>query len=271
MLTNHGTTHAPFRPYRDHTEQTTSPGTTEKPYDETGAMQFIVCTIIVYSVGGVCCTFVSRFRRYARNDSDFKFQDDAVNRYRKKERELKLEGYKMQMLNEITKHAENIKRYEDKQRLLELERLVQNEDFGASLSTSKRSRLRGFLKRNKKKQNIQRAAAANANNGAQQPRLGNRRKSASDVLGIGGFSFLFMDASNPRLQELQEEDEVDSVPESADISLSRSHIEIHVRSPDDNDVIDADDKTEDIEMNVKTNYSDGSHLKVEETILSSSL
>lgn len=249
--------------------------TTESPranYDETGAMQFVVCTIIVYSVGGVCCTFVSRFRRYtSRSNSDVKAQDEAVNKYLKKEKRLKLEGYKMQMLNEIAKHSENIKCYEERMRLLELERQLQAEDFSAACAKGGKSKRKnkGFLKRNRKKQSVDLTGTGTFK------QLANRRKSASDAFGKVGFSILFMDTANPRLQELQEEEEVDSAPECelSDFPLSRGKLKVQARIPDlkIGEEQEVEVEVESTDVNNQTETSDENHLMVKETSLSSSV
>lgn len=91
-------------------------------YDASGALMYIVCTMVVYSVFGVFCTLLVRVRRSRSQQTDIKDQDEAVEKYLKLERLLKFESDKRHMRNDIQKHAESITRFEEKMRIAEEER-----------------------------------------------------------------------------------------------------------------------------------------------------
>lgn len=102
-------------------------------YDASGALQYIVCTLVVYSVFGVFCTLLVRVRRSRKSGISIKDQDEAVDEYLKLERHLKFESNKRHMRNEIQRHVDSIVRFEEKLRLLEEARFQELEKHVSSM------------------------------------------------------------------------------------------------------------------------------------------
>lgn len=167
-------------------------------YDSVGAMQFVVCTIVVYAFFGVFCILVVRFRKGTASHASAKRQADAINNYLKKEESLKLEGFKIKMLKEIEKHSESIRVFEERMRLLEIQRDIKTD---AELSSHKK----GKAKRKRKNKHVMHIP---------QPNLGRRRFSAADAIGRAGISTLFMEpniSAVPKVSESAEEIELQDV------------------------------------------------------------
>lgn len=163
-----------------------------KDYDQAGAMQFIICTIFTYSFLGVFFLLVTRFRQGTTAHQSARTESDAINNYLKSERTLKLEGCKLKMISEIEKHAEDIKKYEEKLKLLEIQKDIREKDFGLPLEVKrKHSIFKTGLKKHKKA-------------GSRMP-PGKRRLSMPAAFGRMGFSFLFMESAEETLKEENEE------------------------------------------------------------------
>ena len=67
-------------------------------YDHQGAMQFIVATVLVYSICGVLCTLINRMKRLRGKSHQSYLQDENVQRYLKSEKVLKLDGRRTKMM-----------------------------------------------------------------------------------------------------------------------------------------------------------------------------
>lgn len=131
--------------------------TTEVPndsYDAQGAMQFIIATVLVYSIIGVFCTLCLRIKRIHGKGHQSYLQDESVAKYLKTEDSLKLDGKKMKWMQECHMLKERLKLYEEKQRLLELEKEITG-DFGTPVADRKHFSKR--KKRSKKKGELQSA------------------------------------------------------------------------------------------------------------------
>ena len=125
-------------------ENVTSTAAPDGIYDGVGALKFIVCTVVVYSVFGVFCTLLNRVKGKGKK---YNHQDEETGRYLKKERSLKLEGYKMTMLSEIRKYDDSIRRFEEKMRLIALKREIEETaELGSRYRKEKKRRFSlGFL------------------------------------------------------------------------------------------------------------------------------
>lgn len=163
-------------------------------YDEAGAMQFIIVTVSVYSFLGVFFLLVIRFRQGTSSHKSARSQADAINNYLKVERTLKLEGYKMKMLNEIEKHVESINNFEQRMKLLKIEQDIKSKDFG--LHDNSKSK-HGRNKKAGKKKHFQTESRRHI--------PGKRRLSAPDAFGRIGFSMLFMESKEDTIREEAEE------------------------------------------------------------------
>ena len=119
-------------------ETVTTKAESADDYDSVGAMQYIVCTVIVYSIVCVLCTLIVRVRRIRSAHFYVKDQDEAVEKYHKLERHLKDETYKRHMRNEIQKHADSIAKFEEKMRLIEEERRREAERVAVLLEAGPR-------------------------------------------------------------------------------------------------------------------------------------
>ncbi|KAH3850434.1 hypothetical protein DPMN_092845 [Dreissena polymorpha] len=175
-------------------------------YDGTGAMYFIVTTVIVFSSFGLLCTVFSKFRRTDRSKPSN--VDEEVGRYLKKERRLKLEGHKCKLLNEMKNYTDAIRRYEKKMRINEIEKELEEERrrteqviFEEQIvnklgNTSKRKRQTLYLQKKK-----------------QTSIPGCQLSMTDNTLGKMGFSFLFMTGSDRQLSAFQETTEDDTAEE----------------------------------------------------------
>lgn len=179
-------------------------------YDSAGAVQYIVCTIIVYSVFGVFCTLLVRVRRSRSPDYILKDQDDAVEKYLKLERDLRFESDKQHMRNEIQRHAESIARFEEKLRLLEEEKQREIERLAAIKEAERINRL--TIKTDKQRKLSFSFLPSRKTKTDQKHR---KMSLAESTLGKIGLSFLFVQAdegnvcstSGSPLEEVEEESE----------------------------------------------------------------
>ena len=99
-------------------------------YDHVGAMQFIIVTILVYSTIGVCCTLVVRIRRsQAHKSHPLHVQDEHIQKYLKREKYLKDDGFKMKLAFECDRTRGRLDELEGKTRLLDIQKSVTCPDF----------------------------------------------------------------------------------------------------------------------------------------------
>lgn len=118
-------------------QQTTNATTADENYDAIGAMQFIVATILVYSIIGVFCTLILRIRRLRGKSHENYLQDESVSRYLKTETLLKLDGKRVKWLQECQQVSERLRYDEEKQRYFELEREL-TRDFAVNSMEERR-------------------------------------------------------------------------------------------------------------------------------------
>ena len=114
------------------TTETGSPGNSTKTndYDHVGAMHFIIATILVYSIIGVCCTLVVRIKRSQTPKShSLHVQDEHIQRYIKEEKYLKQDGFKMKLAFECDRTRERLDEIAGKARLLDIQKSVAGSDF----------------------------------------------------------------------------------------------------------------------------------------------
>lgn len=90
-------------------------------YDGTGAMQFIVATVLVYSILGVFCVLISRIKRLSGQSHTNYIHDESVNRYLKDEKMLKGDTDRLRLMYECELIANRLKSMEGKEKLLDLE------------------------------------------------------------------------------------------------------------------------------------------------------
>ncbi|KAL4232356.1 hypothetical protein ACF0H5_009925 [Mactra antiquata] len=112
----------PYKVIKSAVEETTEATDTE--YDQEGAMKFIVATVLVYSILGVFCTLINRIRRLRGKSHENYMQDESISKYLKREKVLKNDGMKMKLLYDCSLVEEQVKRFEEKRKLLELEKEV---------------------------------------------------------------------------------------------------------------------------------------------------
>lgn len=170
--------------------------TTTEIYDHEGAMQFVVCTIVVYAVMGVFCSLVVTVKRKRSPDYVIKDQDEAVERYLKTRRFLQSETDKLHMRNEIQRYTESIARFEEKVRLLEVERRREAERQAAMMETERIQRL------NIKKDKSRKLSFSFFPTRKQHSPQKNRKMSLaeSSLGGKIGLSFLFVQATKGNSQ-----------------------------------------------------------------------
>lgn len=169
--------------------------TTTEIYDHEGAMQFVVCTIVVYAVMGVFCSLVVTVKRKSSPDYVIKDQDEAVEKYLKTRRFLQSETDKMHMRKEIQRYAESIARFEEKLRLLEEERRREAERLAAMVETERTQRL------NIKKDKSRKLSFSFFPTRKQHSLQKHRKMSlAESSLGKIGLSFLFVQATEGNSQ-----------------------------------------------------------------------
>ena len=110
-------------------------------YDHVGAMQFIVATILVYSIIGVCCTLVVRIKRsHTHKNHSLHLQDEHIQKYIKKEKYLKQDGFKMKLAFECDRTREKLDEIAGKQRLLDIQQSVENTNFAEVSKKEKKRR-----------------------------------------------------------------------------------------------------------------------------------
>ena len=114
-------------------------------YDHVGAMQFIVATILVYSIIGVCCTLVVRIKRsHTHKNHSLHLQDEHIQKYIKKEKHLKQDGFKMKLAFECDRTREKLDEIAGKQRLLDIQQSVERTNFAVvSKKEKKRHKKKG--------------------------------------------------------------------------------------------------------------------------------
>lgn len=110
-------------------------------YDQQGAMQYIVTTVLVYSLLGVCSMLCARIKRQHKETSN---KDEELGRYLKMEKKVNLQAHRQKLMQ----HRKNMMkailfRHEEKrmQRISESEeaRLTESDLSGAESDTSLRS------------------------------------------------------------------------------------------------------------------------------------
>ena len=122
-----------------------SSNSTTEDYDHVGAMQFIIATILVYSIIGVCCTLVVRIKRSHTNKSQsLHVQDEHIQKYIKQKKYLRQDGFKMKLAFECDRTRERLDEVAGKRRLLDIQEAVQKTDFAeVPKKENKRRRKRG--------------------------------------------------------------------------------------------------------------------------------
>ncbi|KAH3850433.1 hypothetical protein DPMN_092844 [Dreissena polymorpha] len=191
------------------TSSTESSSPKSEHYDGTGAMHFIVATVIVYSIFGVSCLIFNRIRRTNRERTDR--DDEEVGRYIKIEGVLKLEGHKSHLLNDMKKYSDDIRRYEEKMRILEIERELEEEKRTAEMIFDEPIAKKGVKKSKRRRHSLFTPKK-------QPPAfLGPKLSQTDNTLGRMGFSFLFMSnqptGSDRHLSAVQETIDEETVEE----------------------------------------------------------
>ena len=120
----------------EHAHGTASSNSTSwESYDADGAMKFIIATVLVYSILGVFCTLLTRFKRERGRGHLNYVQDEMILKYVKTEKLLKIDGHRIKLMYNTQLMAERIRRYEEKCKLDNLEKdldadfSVQNEEL----------------------------------------------------------------------------------------------------------------------------------------------
>lgn len=134
-------------------KQTTSADDNQngEEYDQTGAMHFIVATVLVYSILGVFCVLINRIRRLSGRGHQNYLQDESIQRYLKNEKLLKIDGRKTKLAYDCELVAQKVKDFEEKQLLFRLEN-----ELSSDFSKDKYSEGRQKRKSRKKKRDVER-------------------------------------------------------------------------------------------------------------------
>jgi len=109
-------------------------------YDQEGAMQYIVSTVLVYALLGVCSMLCARIKR-KRNEA---YSDEEMGRYLKMEKKINLEAHRQKLMQHRKNMAMAIlQRHEIKllQRISEFEDGRSSDMSGTKSNTSIRSAL----------------------------------------------------------------------------------------------------------------------------------
>lgn len=110
-------------------------------YDQEGAMQYIVSTVLVYALLGVCSMLCARIKRKRKEASN---SDEEMARYLKMEKKINLEAHRQRLMQHRKNMAKAIlQRHEIKllQRISEFEEGRSSDMSGTESDTSIRSAL----------------------------------------------------------------------------------------------------------------------------------
>lgn len=110
-------------------------------YDQEGAMQYIVSTVLVYALLGVCSMLCARIKRKRKEASH---SDEEMGRYLKMEKKINLEAHRQKLMQHRKNTAMAIlQRHEIKQlqRISEFEEDRSNDMSGTESDTPIRSAL----------------------------------------------------------------------------------------------------------------------------------
>ena len=160
-------------------------------YDGFGAMKFIISTVTVYAAMGVFCTLINNIRKKP-NKHKRETQDEAVIKYLKQEKTLKLQGFHMQLQSLRNKYTEMVRQYDERMRLAELRKHLESMDTGSP-----------GLKRSR---NTRKLSLFNIHHGIKDKFSSRKRPSMDQAIGRVGFSLLHGWSKDPRLPE-EDEDE----------------------------------------------------------------
>lgn len=111
-------------------------------YDQQGAMHFIIATVLVYSILGVFCTLINRIRRLRGKSHENYVHDESISKYLKKEKILKMDGRKMKLLYECSLIEDEVKKFEERRKLIELEKELTSDFTKEEFSEEKKKKYR---------------------------------------------------------------------------------------------------------------------------------
>lgn len=127
-------------------QTTSADDSADDEYDQTGAMHFIVATVLVYSILGVFCVLINRIKTLGGKSYYNYIHDESIHMYLKNEKSLKVDGKRLKLQYECELVSEKLKQYEERSK-------VQDPDIEATSDTLKQNSSNSRRTRRARKKN----------------------------------------------------------------------------------------------------------------------